>query len=1110
MSGNALSTNEIDQTYSKFISVVGASHSNIKICYKRNMGPTSYYTSDDTKLLGFYDRLANIDNSTADSLGGTFYERLGYSPAGFVIQFDVVFDDSQQVSIPGFESKLAKNLQLYIIKIYKLIKAVTNGTNSSDAGADSEVAEKAEKAEKAEEDHECYALLLRAATNSGVSYQIRFPSIKLCYTYRVKVIEEFKESPLTKDFRDFMSLSLRQGLLESFVIYSADSLSNISILLPKVSVESANCFFELYYLIVKKYIFVSSESIASTESPAALINIAPGTLSLIGEWNAAESHIHSDTTKVIESTRESTLQSKGYFEDLISQENDTNINYDGLLLLRLLEMLYPNGAQTQDEWVRVLSALFNENYIKYYNLAKWFSAETAFITLFDSTWRNMRVVRLMTKSKHSNTESNKVNTNHDSDSGVLSISSIGSSESVESARVARAVESAGILSRANKASKSESSLVELGAADISNEEISTRFIIFSAFKKDRRAFNDIRNDFIYKKLKLIAVQNDGCFEHTNIADILKFKFSESYVTDYSSESTKTFMWYEMIIDPENMSERFVQFRWTDTKIPIKLSIYISRDLVNMMIALERDYNSEYIRRMNDFQKQFERKSQCATIMQDGGDSLSVGSGTSRPSSRATAPKRPKKSDVPADISVLGLIVKNIKSSKLSLQSEPFINNCLKSAAQLFLPKGMPGFSRSIDKNETILPVSNGILRFYNEEGRARAEFIDGYHEFAVSKYSPVVYFNPRDPSVDESAKREFAEAMALMNSILDDIFVEADARRKVLTFMSLALDWRTKVLPLLIMAGGGANGKSTILKMWIAILGDYGANTALEMITRPREDASKPNSALMMLGRLRGTVFSEPQNNERLNPGRIKDLNGQEMQGARDLNSKQTNIRINCVQLFGTNFDPIIDAVDHGTWRRIMYYKCKTQFVYSPNPANRYEKLRKDDYICKLVETPIYQSAFLQILIEHYIDFYNVYGGNFDNVKSETIARETENYRNTQDMLNAFITTRIIANKDYYELFPDRKSVGVIDGVVDEGILTTENIATGYSIYMTAQGVKKLPVLRDLCSQIENSALKDRLVRVTDQHMYIRGYFLLTEPERVDYEKFKLIKIRME
>jgi len=301
-----------------------------------------------------------------------------------------------------------------------------------------------------------------------------------------------------------------------------------------------------------------------------------------------------------------------------------------------------------------------------------------------------------------------------------------------------------------------------------------------------------------------------------------------------------------------------------------------------------------------------------------------------------------------------------------------------------------------------------------------------------------------------------------------------------------------------------------VLKMWIKILGDYGANTALEMITRPREDASKPNSALMMLGRLRGTVFSEPQNNERLNPGRIKDLNGQEMQGARDLNAKQTNIRINCVQLFGTNFDPIIDAIDHGTWRRIMYYKCKSQFVYAPNPANRYEKLRKDEYICKLVETPIYQSAFLQILIEHYIEFYNVYGGNFDSLRSETIARETETYRNSQDMLNAFITTRIITAKDYYELFPDRKSVGAIDGVPDEGILTTENIAAGYSVYMTAQGVKKLPVVSLICSQIENSALKDKLIRVNDQNMYIRGYFLLTEQERVDYEKYKLIKLRLE
>ena len=1101
MSGNSLSANEIDQMYSKYISAVGASHSNIRICHKRNMGPMSYYTCDNNKLSGFYKQLISIDNATADSVGGTFYEKFGYAPAGFVLQFDAIFDDTQQINISAFEAKLVKNFQLYIIKIYGVIREVIGRIT----GRDTELEDAQGDNLSAASDKECYALLLRTATNNGVSYQIRFPSVKMCYTYRAAVVEEIKVSGLTKDFRDFMGLSLRQGLLESFIIYDADAVTEVSVLLPRVSVEAATCFFESYYVLVKKYLFTSSESIASTESAALLTGVAPEAFSVIGDWNAAETYLHTDTAKVMESTRETALQSKGHFEDLITQENDISINYDGLLLLRLLEMLYPNGPNQNEEWVRVLSALFNENYTKYYHLAKWFSAETKFADSFDETWRNMRIVRLVAKSA--------------GDNDVVSVSSTSSvgGSSLVSDSVGGTV---GGESDSGVGSASGSTM--LGAADISNGEISTRFIVFSAFKKNKAEFNAIRNDFIYKKLKQIAVQNDGDFQHTNIADILKFKFGESYVTDYSSESTKTFMWYEMIIDPENMSERFVQFRWTDTKIPIKLSIYISRDLVNMMIALEREYNAEYIRRMSDFQKQFERKSQCMSIMQDGGggggDSLSVSGGgggsgagsiVSRPVSRA-ASKRPKKSDIPADVGVLGVIVKNIKSSKLSLQSEPFINNCLKSAAQLFLPKGMPGFSRGIDKNETILPVSNGILRFYNGEGNARVEFIDGYHEFAVSKYSPVVYFNTRDPTVDDAARAEFVEAVGLMNSILDDIFVEADARKKILTFMALALDWRTKVLPLLILAGGGANGKSTVLKMWIKILGDYGANTALEMITRPREDASKPNSALMMLGRLRGTVFSEPQNNERLNPGRIKDLNGQEMQGARDLNAKQTNIRINCVQLFGTNFDPIIDAIDHGTWRRIMYYKCKSQFVYAPNPANRYEKLRKDEYICKLVETPIYQSAFLQILIEHYIEFYNVYGGNFDSLRSETIARETETYRNSQDMLNAFITTRIITAKDYYELFPDRKSVGAIDGVPDEGILTTENIAAGYSVYMTAQGVKKLPVVSLICSQIENSALKDKLIRVNDQNMYIRGYFLLTEQERVDYEKYKLIKLRLE
>ena len=232
-------------------------------------------------------------------------------------------------------------------------------------------------------------------------------------------------------------------------------------------------------------------------------------------------------------------------------------------------------------------------------------------------------------------------------------------------------------------------------------------------------------------------------------------------------------------------------------------------------------------------------------------------------------------------------------------------------------------------------------------------------------------------------------------------------------YFASGLNGDTKDSLILFIVGGGANGKSLMLEMISNALGDkYARKLPISFITGGRGEASNCNPALMELKYARMIYYSEPNACTKINIGLLKEVLGQEKMSGRGLWGEQENFRPNCIHISASNYDFEIDTTDFGTWRRIMYYRCKVKFSNNPDPTNPFEK-REDPSLGKMATNNNYiLEATLSILTHYYQRLYKEYDGHIKNIPSPTIERETNEFQNRQDTINEFICQMVVRVKD--------------------------------------------------------------------------------------------------
>jgi phage/plasmid-associated DNA primase len=413
---------------------------------------------------------------------------------------------------------------------------------------------------------------------------------------------------------------------------------------------------------------------------------------------------------------------------------------------------------------------------------------------------------------------------------------------------------------------------------------------------------------------------------------------------------------------------------------------------------------------------------------------------------------------------------NFNRTKLKLYDDGFKAAIIRQCSPLFRRRG---FSDKLDTVSFLFGTANGVLHLDRT-----CTLIDHFHEYPVSIFSPVAY-HKFDPGAPGPWHQIVLDAVA-------DIIAEPDARDWILFHAAQSLSGCPKEGLMLLWEGGGQNGKTSFLR-WVAkALGPRADKFNIQLMCSEREDADKPNSAMMRFKHLTYAYSEESNKSTVMNVARMKEMvNPGEVSG-RDLNSRQETFTMKANLVAASQYSFIINTTDHGTWRRLCHYTSKRKFRRDPDPNNEFEKKDDHRFVREYPDNPEFQSAFLSILVHYYERLQNEYNGELKSVNSPTISSESENFRRGQDTLHRWLSQFVMMSPSRGEEIPVAGLSAKYIEWYSMHIQKTKNNATALSAC-------------EIIKEIESSAISKHLRPASNGVMMLRGCRILPPDDNTLY-----------
>jgi len=258
----------------------------------------------------------------------------------------------------------------------------------------------------------------------------------------------------------------------------------------------------------------------------------------------------------------------------------------------------------------------------------------------------------------------------------------------------------------------------------------------------------------------------------------------------------------------------------------------------------------------------------------------------------------------------------------------------------------------LDDNPMLLGCKNGVWDL------ARGVFRPGQPTDFISMSTNIEYI-PLD-KCSPALKGQ-------LDTFLTQIFLREDHKNYVMREMAKSLNGTQSEQRFFLFTGGGANGKSTLIKLFDYSFGDYCTKVSITKFTRPLPPPNVPQSDTIALKGARWVYCEEPNAKEPLNLGTIKAFTGGDKITANDKFEKQQTFYLQATFICSTNEIPPINASvkDYGTWRRMKPVVFNARFVENPNPE-RPNEFKTDDNMENKLKS--WDQVFLAYIINLFLN----------------------------------------------------------------------------------------------------------------------------------------------
>lgn len=329
-----------------------------------------------------------------------------------------------------------------------------------------------------------------------------------------------------------------------------------------------------------------------------------------------------------------------------------------------------------------------------------------------------------------------------------------------------------------------------------------------------------------------------------------------------------------------------------------------------------------------------------------------------------------------------------------LENVIFKENIIKQLTYMFKNHDK-NFYKYLDENPYLIGFNNGIYDF--KSNLFRQGKIDDFITYSTG-YDYIEY----DP--DNTHVKEIYE-------FLSKIITNSDVLDYLLKVLGKSLLGVTDEKFFIFTGISGANGKSTLINFLEMCLKDYMISADISLLTNKRGNSGNASPDVLRMKGTRIIAFQEPENNDKLHTGMLKQLSGNDSIIARGLFKDPISFKMQGTMFLCCNDLPTIQSSDGGTWRRIRVIDFKSRFCDNPNP-NKPNEFHIDKNLKEKMK--IWKPYFMSILI-HYYNLYKKEGL----VEPNEVLVATNRYKNDNDKFNEFFDNELIEKDDNIISFKD-------------------------------------------------------------------------------------------
>jgi P4 family phage/plasmid primase-like protien len=250
-----------------------------------------------------------------------------------------------------------------------------------------------------------------------------------------------------------------------------------------------------------------------------------------------------------------------------------------------------------------------------------------------------------------------------------------------------------------------------------------------------------------------------------------------------------------------------------------------------------------------------------------------------------------------------------------------------------------------------------------------------------------------------------------------------------------------------------SNGKSKIVELFQHTIGEYACIFNVSLLTQKRVGSNATNSELAIAKGKRFGILQEPEENERLNVGLMKELTGGDQIQCRCLFKEPIKFKPMFKMILTCNHMPSIPPDDGGTWRRIRRVEYTSKFTDNPDPNNEYE-FQIDRELGYKFE--MWKETFMVMLLR----YYKIYKKKGKIVEPQEVLEYTREYQRKNDIFADFCESYITKDPgsmiDVTTLFDKFKEFCNSDNIKNRAKKTSfqEAMEKRYGKLTTVKGTK--------------------------------------------------------